>query len=104
MSSNESWKSNAKKASGGNTLKTRGVSQKGKGLPQGHSYKADNNSKALPNMGDRGPGSSTAFALLREEATRLRSLRKVPGNLGYQGKIDVSKYGKYSCTGKSGKK
>jgi len=112
MASNESWKSNAKKASGGHTLQNRGISKKGKALKDSDelydspskSYKAENMQKANPRMGDRGPGSSAAYALLREEAMRLRAQRKIPGNLGYQQPVDVSRYGKYSCSEKKGKK
>ena len=100
MASNESWKSNAKNTSGAErTLKSRGDSQKGKGSPQGKSYKAENYQRKEPTLGDRGPGSSTAFALLREEAQRLRAQRKIPGNLGYQQPVDTSRYSKYTTAG-----
>lgn len=65
-------------------LKSKGITKKGQGKPQGKSWDADNYDRKQPTMADNGPGSSYAMARLREEAQRVKEERKIPGNLGYR--------------------
>lgn len=71
-------------------LKHRGESKKKQGNPAStKSYKAPDGKMKPRQIENRGPGSAFAHALFREEAKRLRSETKIPGNLGYKETIDV---------------
>jgi hypothetical protein len=70
-------------------LEVRGTSKKTQGQVAGKAWEADKRQVPKPTMGDRGPGSAFANALMRDEAKRLKSEAKVPGNLGYKKEVDV---------------
>lgn len=72
-------------------LDVQGKSKKVQGDKAGEAWKADVRQVPMPTMGNRGPGSAFAHALLREEAKRLKSEAKVPGNLGYKQPVDISR-------------
>lgn len=79
--------SGAPKATKG--LKVSGVSKKEQGHAQVHDWKADRRIKNFDTR-DRGLGSAFAMALVREQAVRVKSDRKVPGALGYKEPVDIS--------------
>lgn len=73
-------------------LQHKGASKKSQGQSAGDSHKADTNEKKSQQIENRGPGSSYANSFLRNEAVRVKALKKIPGNFGYKTPVDMSKW------------